>query len=169
MPIECSICREELIQPGSTLSTTPCGHVYHRQCLLLWIENNQNTGSCPICRANFDPYNVIPLLTLEESTSSASNNQQPMNVDKLTEMQSLLNSVMDSLLVANEELKAKDAIIESLKKRIERQEIPDDYHGGGNCPHKVCVRPNNNNDDSGLSDLVNSLEDDELEFNLRIS
>ena len=134
---------------------------------------------------------MIPLLTLEESTSSATNSQQSNN-QVPSQDQSMLNSVIDSLTAANEELKAKDAIIENLKKRIKRQEaitkkiygISNDYYpkhdgihiSGGNCGHKVCVRFRaeteirlNNNNNSGLSDLVNSLEDDELEFNLSIS
>jgi hypothetical protein len=41
----CIVCREELTQ-GKRL---PCGHILHFQCLLGWLQRQQN---CPICRTS---------------------------------------------------------------------------------------------------------------------
>nr|KYP61665.1 E3 ubiquitin-protein ligase rnf12-B [Cajanus cajan] len=45
----CSVCME-----GFTLRNTdeenkrvPCGHVYHSNCITLWLEH---CNSCPLCR-----------------------------------------------------------------------------------------------------------------------
>lgn len=51
----CAICRIEFIRRSQSLQgdtnnpkVLSCGHVFHRQCLLLWFQS-QNT--CPLCRA----------------------------------------------------------------------------------------------------------------------
>jgi E3 ubiquitin-protein ligase synoviolin len=41
----CLVCREEL-QRGKKLR---CGHVFHLDCLRMWLQHQQ---SCPLCRAN---------------------------------------------------------------------------------------------------------------------
>jgi len=39
----CAICFE----PLATAKRLPCGHFFHKSCLLSWLEQHQ---SCPICR-----------------------------------------------------------------------------------------------------------------------
>jgi hypothetical protein len=43
---ECSICLEEF-KVGDTIITLPCNHIYHKKCIGIWAENNNN---CPLCR-----------------------------------------------------------------------------------------------------------------------
>jgi len=43
---ECSICLEEF-KVGDTIITLPCNHIYHKKCIEIWAENNNN---CPLCR-----------------------------------------------------------------------------------------------------------------------
>ena len=44
----CCICFEEL---NESLLRTPCGHVYHQECILGWITSSQaSSGECPECR-----------------------------------------------------------------------------------------------------------------------
>ncbi|EPY49441.1 ubiquitin-protein ligase E3 [Schizosaccharomyces cryophilus OY26] len=61
----CPICMQtiELVSSGSTLNPasrivrrnymlTPCHHLYHRQCLLQWMETR---SICPVCRCHLPP------------------------------------------------------------------------------------------------------------------
>ncbi|WBW71936.1 Golgi Dsc E3 ligase complex subunit Dsc1 [Schizosaccharomyces osmophilus] len=61
----CPICMQtiELVSSGSTLNPasrivrrnymlTPCHHLYHRQCLLQWMESR---SICPVCRCHLPP------------------------------------------------------------------------------------------------------------------
>lgn len=41
----CIICREEY-EDGSHLCILPCNHIYHHQCIQLWLQNN---NTCPYC------------------------------------------------------------------------------------------------------------------------
>ncbi|KAA0041218.1 RING finger protein 165-like protein [Cucumis melo var. makuwa] len=45
---DCSVCYEELKGKGKEVSRIPCGHVYHKSCVLTWLQIN---NSCPLCRA----------------------------------------------------------------------------------------------------------------------
>ena len=40
---DCSICTHKL----ETYVSLPCGHIFHSNCILEWLEKNM---SCPICR-----------------------------------------------------------------------------------------------------------------------
>ncbi|KAK7319949.1 hypothetical protein RJT34_04678 [Clitoria ternatea] len=41
----CSVCREG--QREGENKRVPCGHVYHSNCITLWLEH---CNSCPLCR-----------------------------------------------------------------------------------------------------------------------
>ncbi|CAG9807276.1 unnamed protein product [Chironomus riparius] len=196
MPLECCICKELLLRQGSKTSTIPCGHVYHTQCLLDWIENSRtrNQGNCPICRRNFYLNKVIPLLTLDEidgSTASAVNHFAELE-QKHVETKNLLQGILDSLVNLNTmmteirerlpalgarslslspssshvELKTREAIIESLKMHVERINKPQGIYYNQNC---IDSGHSSNYDDSGLNAYVDDLDDDELEFNLSLN
>lgn len=48
---ECSICQENI---HSACKTLPCGHEFHRKCILDWKNRGHHT--CPMCRQSFcDP------------------------------------------------------------------------------------------------------------------
>ncbi|KAJ0967063.1 hypothetical protein J5N97_023980 [Dioscorea zingiberensis] len=42
----CSVCRDE-VRAGAIATQMPCGHVYHRDCILPWLALR---NSCPVCR-----------------------------------------------------------------------------------------------------------------------
>lgn len=44
---KCSICLEILAKHNYP-KKTPCNHLYHKDCINQWINNNKNT--CPLCR-----------------------------------------------------------------------------------------------------------------------
>jgi E3 ubiquitin-protein ligase synoviolin len=48
----CLVCREELLR-GKKLR---CGHVFHLDCLRMWLQHQQ---SCPLCRANIAIDNAL--------------------------------------------------------------------------------------------------------------
>ena len=49
---ECSICLTAIKLPTS-ITETPCKHVFHKECLDKWITHSKNT--CPLCRKTIAP------------------------------------------------------------------------------------------------------------------
>lgn len=66
------------------------------------------------------------------------------------------------------ELKTREAIIESLKMHVEHIKQPQGRQGIFFNQNSMEIGHSSNYDDSGITAYVNDLEDDELEFNLRI-
>ena len=56
MRMECSICLDSL---KSEVSTFPCGHIFHTDCIEKWLENGKN--NCVQCRKIYDQTQVIKL------------------------------------------------------------------------------------------------------------
>ena len=153
----------------------------------------QNVGNCPICRGDFNLNTVIPLLTLDEidSTTAGAINHFAELERKHLETKNLLQGILRSLTAitssmteikdrlsvlecgtgnlspssSHVELKTREAIIESLKMHVERIKNPQGIYYNQNC---MDPGHSSNYDDSGINEYVDDLEDDELEFNLRI-
>ncbi|CAN6441279.1 unnamed protein product [Victoria cruziana] len=49
--VVCAVCMEEFAAGGSG-KMMPCSHVYHRECISLWLAED---GSCPLCRCRVLP------------------------------------------------------------------------------------------------------------------
>ncbi|KAA0033274.1 RING finger protein 165-like protein [Cucumis melo var. makuwa] len=49
---DCCVCCEEMKRKGEEVRRIPCGHVYHKSCILKWLEIS---NSCPLCRAALEP------------------------------------------------------------------------------------------------------------------
>ncbi|OMJ86204.1 hypothetical protein SteCoe_12344 [Stentor coeruleus] len=47
--IECSICKEEF-DVGDQAVDMPCLHLFHKVCIISWLEAHNN---CPVCRYEF--------------------------------------------------------------------------------------------------------------------
>ena len=49
----CPICHDDY---GTTqaIFKTPCGHLFHNNCLLSYCDTNQGNVVCPICRADIE-------------------------------------------------------------------------------------------------------------------
>ncbi|XP_038876917.1 E3 ubiquitin-protein ligase DZIP3-like [Benincasa hispida] len=48
---ECCVCCEDLKRKGMEVSRIPCGHVYHKSCILTWLERS---NTCPLCRRSLE-------------------------------------------------------------------------------------------------------------------
>lgn len=48
---DCCVCYEELKEGGKEVSRIGCGHVYHKSCILTWV---QRSDSCPLCRMKIE-------------------------------------------------------------------------------------------------------------------
>ncbi|XP_064629935.1 RING finger protein 24-like isoform X2 [Lineus longissimus] len=44
----CPVCLEEF-HSKDTVALCPCGHSFHKQCLVQWLEQK---NSCPMCKAS---------------------------------------------------------------------------------------------------------------------
>lgn len=54
----CHICTESLDDPSAVddtlgLAIPPCGHAFHRGCLLEWLDRPDTPSTCPVCRKHF--------------------------------------------------------------------------------------------------------------------
>ena len=50
----CSVCLVEY-ENGEVISQLPCGHAFHEQCIVEWL---QIQAICPLCRGVFDASNL---------------------------------------------------------------------------------------------------------------
>ncbi|VVC42025.1 Hypothetical protein CINCED_3A008925 [Cinara cedri] len=119
MLASCSICGDVFtgIHPES-VHTTPCGHVFHFECLMTWIERSK---TCPHCRSKVTEKQVIKLyfhnnsnLSIKEDISSLTH-----QVQNLTFQNTLKDQEINNLL--KETKKEKEQLI-SLKKHIKEAE-----------------------------------------------
>ena len=58
MNVACSTCLDSLTLE-SGISATPCGHVFHTDCITKWIESGQN--NCSQCRSGCQKKNIVKL------------------------------------------------------------------------------------------------------------
>lgn len=87
--LNCTICLEEYTSK-STVCLTPCNHVFHYDCITVWLTKNLLNSKCPNCNfhllpevndnANPDlPVNP-PIQNVYISTARQNNNQPNLNV-----------------------------------------------------------------------------------------
>lgn len=58
--LECAICLSEFVEDDLLRLLTVCYHVFHQECIDLWLESHK---TCPVCRRDLD----LPKETLEEA------------------------------------------------------------------------------------------------------
>ena len=63
MNITCTICMESITTNGDK-STTPCGHLFHTECINNWLRSN--VKSCPQCRKSCRNNQIIKLFFSED-------------------------------------------------------------------------------------------------------
>ena len=47
--LDCVICYDAIDTEKNDYMLAPCNHIFHKQCLVQWIEVK---NECPICRLN---------------------------------------------------------------------------------------------------------------------
>ncbi|CAD7698501.1 unnamed protein product [Ostreobium quekettii] len=78
-PFECNICLDLAKDPVVTL----CGHLYCWPCLFRWNQSLQsqaggNNDKCPVCKANMDVSEVIPIYCRQAEGQEAPEGRQPL-------------------------------------------------------------------------------------------
>ena len=119
---QCAICIADLTGPVKIL---PCGHEYHRRCILAWRRRGENT--CPLCRAPFtDPIPNYKVTIVVENVRSQRSVRFTSNV--LPDLVSQMNIVTDDALVTEVviDVHARDALIEVLHD-LGIQTLPDPF------------------------------------------
>ncbi|CAI6364145.1 unnamed protein product [Macrosiphum euphorbiae] len=115
MLASCSICDDYItgIHPES-VCTTPCGHVFHHECLMTWIQRSK---TCPQCRSKVTERKIIKLyiqnnsnLSIKEDISSLTH-----QVQSLTYENTLKKEEIKNLLTISKKYKEKLA---SLKQQV---------------------------------------------------
>lgn len=51
--LECAVCLNEFKDDETLRLVSPCGHVFHADCVDIWLSYR---STCPICRADVIPY-----------------------------------------------------------------------------------------------------------------
>ena len=118
MNIECLICTE-LLGFEAHISATSCGHLFHRDCLNRWL-NQQILKTCPQCRAPVNIEHLVKKLYPNESVGQSEADK------KIEELLALSNSQKEEVESLHNEIQVlKDftknqlELLSSLSKRIQ--------------------------------------------------
>ncbi|KAG2320674.1 hypothetical protein Bca4012_056293 [Brassica carinata] len=89
MAVLCAVCKDAMVM-GEIGKKLPCGHCYHDNCILPWLET---TNSCPVCRFQLrtdDPHyerkrarEEQPLTVIDGASSSSSISGRQENNDHI--------------------------------------------------------------------------------------
>jgi hypothetical protein len=99
--MKCPICEIRFYCPNQAenIFSTPCGHVYHKDCLLNWVRQHHN---CPTCRKTCYEQNIIQLYlsaNYEDAGSEGAGNAQVLDVlgTRISDLQIGVNSKIDEI------------------------------------------------------------------------
>ena len=124
MNTACSTCLEPF-NSRSDISTTPCGHVFHTDCIQKWLENGQNV--CPQCRKDCTKKQTIKLyfseselehdliMDLDEMNQKL---QKEVNESKSVELVTKFQIEEEKLKLQEEKVKT-----ENCKKELEEEKL----------------------------------------------
>ncbi|XP_014488647.1 PREDICTED: E3 ubiquitin-protein ligase TRAIP-like isoform X4 [Dinoponera quadriceps] len=108
MNIVCVIC-SELLVPSDDVYHTPCGHIFHFQCLQKWFERS---NTCPQCRERTTPKHIHRIyFNFSNDDSIVMDN---------TVLQSTIDSLRFQLTLGKEETKN----LRECKEKLELKIVP---------------------------------------------
>ena len=99
----CSICMETF-SPRSDISTTPCGHVFHTNCIEKWLDGRNPGGTtrnhCSQCRKNCTKTEIIKLYP---SGNASENNLVEELLEKIKKLEEEANTAQRQCLVLKQD------------------------------------------------------------------
>ncbi|KAL9667079.1 hypothetical protein QQ045_001426 [Rhodiola kirilowii] len=63
--LECAICLSEFLDDDFLRLLTVCNHVFHQECVDLWLESHK---TCPVCRTALDEFSSTKVSDSENNT-----------------------------------------------------------------------------------------------------
>ncbi|XP_060211158.1 RING-H2 finger protein ATL29 [Lycium barbarum] len=117
--LECAICLVEFEDDSLLRLVTLCNHVYHQECIDLWLESHK---TCPVCRASLDSADVLQKRSCTTMTNS--NVMRGINEDESEDSLSIIIQVDDG--DDNKEGEKKESSCENSKRAsatLERVEL----------------------------------------------
>ena len=111
MNAACSSCLE-LFTSRCNISTTPCGHVFHTECITEWLENQQE--NCAQCRQSCHPNQITKLYFSE---GDQENNLVAELLEENLKLQTEANTAKSETIVV---------VSENLRLQTETNEIRSD-------------------------------------------
>ena len=124
MNVACSICLESFTLT-SDIYTTPCGHVFHYECIRKWLE--RGNPHCSLCRQNCEINEIIRLIFSENESALEENYVHTQLESENIKLQKEVNESKAQELEANkkstqlesENLKFQKEINESKARELE--------------------------------------------------
>ncbi|XP_016439876.1 RING-H2 finger protein ATL29-like [Nicotiana tabacum] len=107
--LECAICLVEFDDNSLLRLVTSCNHVYHQDCIDLWLESHK---TCPVCRASLDS----PKMLQKRSHTMTNNVMHDINEDESLDEDTLSIVIQDD----------------------NKEESGCDGHGSGNSKTAAC-------------------------------
>lgn len=78
-PCECAVCLNEFQEEEKLRAMPNCGHVFHIDCIDIWLQNNAN---CPLCRTSISA--ARPDIRLPMDRALATPQDPSINADSFT-------------------------------------------------------------------------------------
>lgn len=109
---DCSICRQPRVAPGKRVTTLPCRHMFHTQCIMEWFRRQWSQQTifltCPICRA-LGAKVAIQMFNTENANSNALYQQALQEYNHWQAQQEQYRRQRRDLLQAQQDQQAQQA------------------------------------------------------------
>ncbi|XP_010273181.1 PREDICTED: RING-H2 finger protein ATL29 [Nelumbo nucifera] len=80
--LECAVCLSEFEDDDTLRLLTECNHVFHPECIDLWLGNHT---TCPVCRVNLDPSHKSPEKSPDITSTALAEMEQQQDVDSMVD------------------------------------------------------------------------------------
>ena len=118
---KCSICLDSLNFSDDTISVLKCGHVFHHDCLVNWIQTN---STCPECRCQVGKSSLVkkiyPKYSEEDTNIYKGNSSETKKLFDLLEQNNKLSqkAVCKRMVELEDENKKVKSEVDELKNQI---------------------------------------------------